>query len=153
MDIPDTLKRKGRAMALNAQTLEGHWQEIKGKLRERWGVLTDDDLQRARGSVEQLVGTVQRRTGETSDTIRQYLEDLLEDGNTTVRRATEAVQGLATQATSAVQDAAQQASERVREGMREGKQVIRQHPLESVLTCFGAGIVTGVVLGVLCRPR
>jgi uncharacterized protein YjbJ (UPF0337 family) len=116
-------------------------------------MLTDDELQRARGNVEQLVGTIQRRTGETGDAIRRYLEELLEDGNSTVRRAADAVQGFATHATSAVQDATQQATERVREGMREGQRVVRQHPLESVLTCFGAGIVTGVVLGVLCRPR
>jgi len=51
-------------MTVNQQTLEGNWNEIKGKLHERWGQLTQDDLQRARGDVDQLVGLIQRKTGE-----------------------------------------------------------------------------------------
>ena len=44
---------------MNQQTLEGNWNEIKGKLHERWGQLTNDDLQKARGNVDQLVGMIQ----------------------------------------------------------------------------------------------
>jgi uncharacterized protein YjbJ (UPF0337 family) len=140
-------------MALNAQTLEGHWNEIKGKLHERWGNLTEDDLQRATGNIDQLVGTIQRQTGETREAIRDFLEQLVADGTSKVRRASEAVRGFASGASESLQEAAQQASESVRTGMRESRQKIRQHPMESVVACFGLGIVTGVILGMCFRSR
>ena len=37
---------------INQQILEGNWNEIKGKLRQKWGQLTDDDFQQIRGDAE-----------------------------------------------------------------------------------------------------
>ena len=138
-------------MALNAQRLEGHWQEIKGKLRNRWGQLTDDELQQARGDVEQLIGTIQRRTGEARDSIRSFIEELGE--TPTMKQAADTIRGYAETAAESMQGVAQQASEGLRTGMREGRHMIQQHPLESVLTCFGIGLATGVALGILLRGR
>lgn len=138
-------------MALNTQTLQGQWQEIKGKLHEKWGALTEDDLQQARGNVEQLVGTIQRRTGETRESIRKFLDGLGEDGESMMHQASAAVRGYAENAAESVQEAAHQASEKVSEGMKESRYVIRRHPFESVATCFGVGVVTGVLIGILMR--
>ena len=60
-------------MAINQQTLEGNWNEIKGKIHEKWGQITQDDLQKARGSIDQLVGVIQRKTGEARDRIEKRL--------------------------------------------------------------------------------
>lgn len=43
--------------------LEGKWNQLKGKVQETWGDLTDDDLDRINGRYEQLVGTLQERYG------------------------------------------------------------------------------------------
>ena len=59
---------------INQQTLQGNWNEIKGKLRSKWGSLTDDDVKVFNGNVEQLVGTIQRKTGATSESIEQFFE-------------------------------------------------------------------------------
>ncbi|MGE0761432.1 MAG: CsbD family protein [Pirellulaceae bacterium] len=139
-------------MALNTQTLQGHWQEIKGKVHEKWGAVTDDDLQQARGNVDQLVGAIQRRTGETREQIRKYLDGLVEEGASTVQQAAGAIRGYAESAAESFQGAASQAQERMQGGMRESRQMIRQHPFESVMTCFGVGVLTGVMLGILMRP-
>jgi uncharacterized protein YjbJ (UPF0337 family) len=53
---------------------EGMFDKIRGKLRETWGELTDDDVEKAHGDMEQLVGTIKQRTGETEDSIRERLE-------------------------------------------------------------------------------
>ena len=58
-------QKKEYATMINQQTLEGHWNEIKGALKEHWVELTNDDVRRFNGDVDQLVGTIQRRTGET----------------------------------------------------------------------------------------
>jgi uncharacterized protein YjbJ (UPF0337 family) len=140
-------------MALNAQTLEGHWSEIKGKLRERWGALLDDDLQVAQGNIEQLVGAIQRRTGESREAIREYLDELVGDGTSALRHAAESIRSYASNATEAAHQSAEQAKDAVRLRVREGRSVIRRHPYESIATCFAIGIVTGVILGVLTRSK
>src|SRR5204863_284881 len=63
--------RQEQAM-VNAQTLQGHWEEVKGKLREKWGQLTGDDLERFSGDVDKLVGLIQRKTGVARSAIEEY---------------------------------------------------------------------------------
>ena len=48
---------------MNRDQLEGDWKQLKGKVRETWGKLTDDDFDRIAGKREQLVGTLQKRYG------------------------------------------------------------------------------------------
>jgi uncharacterized protein YjbJ (UPF0337 family) len=58
------------------QTLEGEWNEIRDKLRQKWGQLTDDDLPQIRGGAEQIVGIIQRKTGEAREAIERYLQEV-----------------------------------------------------------------------------
>ncbi len=62
----------------NRTILEGEWEEAKGRIREAWGSLTDDELEQAKGNWEQLVGTIRRRTGESLETVESRLNDLLD---------------------------------------------------------------------------
>ena len=48
---------------MNADTLKGQWMQLKGKVREKWGKLTDDDLGTIGGQAQQLVGKIQERYG------------------------------------------------------------------------------------------
>ncbi|WP_088347535.1 MULTISPECIES: CsbD family protein [Rhodomicrobium] len=48
---------------MNWDQIKGNWMQFKGKVRESWGDLTDDDLARIEGNQEQLVGRVQERYG------------------------------------------------------------------------------------------
>ncbi len=56
---------------MNWDTIEGSWKSAKGKVREQWGKLTDDDLDVIAGKRDQLVGTLQKRYGKTKDEIEQ----------------------------------------------------------------------------------
>jgi uncharacterized protein YjbJ (UPF0337 family) len=56
---------------------EGRWQDLRGRMKEAWGDLTDDELDRTEGKWDQVVGTVKRKTGETSDAIEARLKSLL----------------------------------------------------------------------------
>jgi uncharacterized protein YjbJ (UPF0337 family) len=49
---------------------KGTWQELKGTLKQAWGELTDDDLDVAEGKTQELMGRVQRKTGESVEAIR-----------------------------------------------------------------------------------
>ncbi len=48
---------------MNKHQLAGNWKQLKGKVREEWGKLTDDDLDQVEGKAEQLVGKIQERYG------------------------------------------------------------------------------------------
>jgi uncharacterized protein YjbJ (UPF0337 family) len=48
---------------MNSDQLEGKWKQVKGEVREKWGKLTDDDMQIIGGRQEQLIGRVQQRYG------------------------------------------------------------------------------------------
>jgi uncharacterized protein YjbJ (UPF0337 family) len=55
--------------------LKGSWSEIKGRLKQKYGVLTDDDLKFAEGEEEELFGRLQKKLGRTKDEIRDEIED------------------------------------------------------------------------------
>jgi len=62
---------------MNNLQIKGDWNIIKGKLTQKWADLTDDDLQYAEGKQEELIGRIQKRTGET----REAVEDALKECN------------------------------------------------------------------------
>ena len=54
--------------------VEGNWKQVKGKVREQWGRLTDDDLDEINGRREQLEGKLQERYGYEKDRIRRDVD-------------------------------------------------------------------------------
>lgn len=48
---------------MNADQIEGNWKILKGKVKQKWGELTDDEVDRVEGNREELVGIIQRRYG------------------------------------------------------------------------------------------
>ncbi|MGH8935775.1 MAG: CsbD family protein [Acidimicrobiia bacterium] len=57
--------------------LEGRWDQARGRVKEAWGVLSDDDLDRTEGKWDQLVGTIKEKTGESASAIERKLDDIL----------------------------------------------------------------------------
>ena len=55
---------------------KGTWNEIKGKLKQKYGDLTDDDLTFAEGKEEELLGRLQKKMGRTKEEIRKEVADL-----------------------------------------------------------------------------
>lgn len=62
---------------MNWDVVKGKWKEIKGSARERWGELTDDDLDEAHGEREQLVGKVQQKYGKTKAEAEREVDDFI----------------------------------------------------------------------------
>jgi uncharacterized protein YjbJ (UPF0337 family) len=55
--------------------VEGNWKQVKGKVKEKWGKLTDDDLNVINGRRDQLEGKLQERYGIAKDQIRKDIND------------------------------------------------------------------------------
>jgi uncharacterized protein YjbJ (UPF0337 family) len=56
--------------------VKGAWNEVKGKLKQKYGQLTDDDLTFAEGKEDELYGRLQQRLGKTKDQIKKEIEEL-----------------------------------------------------------------------------
>lgn len=55
---------------------KGTWNEMKGKLKQKYGQLTDDDLTFAEGKEDELYGRLQQKLGKTKEEIRREIEEL-----------------------------------------------------------------------------
>jgi uncharacterized protein YjbJ (UPF0337 family)/tetrahydromethanopterin S-methyltransferase subunit G len=140
-------------MAINAQELQGQWNKLRGQVKEHWGQLTDDDLQIQGGNIDQLVGRIQQRTGETRETIERYLTDLTSRGATAVAQAAEAVSNYTQQAGDRLRERYGDYAQQARERFDDVQDVVRQKPGQSVATAFGIGLVAGLVVGLALRSR
>jgi uncharacterized protein YjbJ (UPF0337 family) len=55
--------------------LKGNWNELKGKLKQQYADLTDDDLTYSEGKEDELLGRLQKKTGRTRDELKKQLFD------------------------------------------------------------------------------
>lgn len=58
---------------MNKLTLKGNWNELKGQLKQKFGDLTDNDLIYAEGKEDELLGNLQKKTGESKDELKKML--------------------------------------------------------------------------------
>jgi len=65
-----------RLLSMNKLQMKGSWNEIKGKLKQSYGSLTDDDLVFAEGKDDELVGRLQKKLGKSKEEVRQMIEGL-----------------------------------------------------------------------------
>jgi uncharacterized protein YjbJ (UPF0337 family) len=56
--------------------VKGAWNEVKGKLKQKYGELTDDDLKYAEGKEDELYGRLQQRLGKSIDEVKRELKNL-----------------------------------------------------------------------------
>jgi uncharacterized protein YjbJ (UPF0337 family) len=59
---------------MNWDRIEGNWKQFSGKVKEKWGDLTDDDLTRINGNREQLEGLLQQRYGYARDKAKEEID-------------------------------------------------------------------------------
>lgn len=60
----------------NKIELKGNWNEIKGKLKQQFAILTDDDLLLIEGKEEELLGRLQVKLGKTKEAVRKLISEL-----------------------------------------------------------------------------
>ena len=59
---------------MNKLQIKGSWNELKGKLKQQYGNLTDDDLVFSEGKEDELLGRRQKKIGKSKDEVRQMIE-------------------------------------------------------------------------------
>ncbi len=61
-------------MGSTTDKIKGNWNVIKGKLKQQYGDLTDDDLRYAEGKEDELLGRLQKKTGETKENLKKFID-------------------------------------------------------------------------------
>jgi uncharacterized protein YjbJ (UPF0337 family) len=61
---------------MDKQQMKGSWNEVKGKLKQKYGQLTDDDLTYAEGKEDEMYGRLQQRLGKTKEEIKREIDTL-----------------------------------------------------------------------------
>jgi len=79
---------------MNSDQMEGKWKQAVGKVKEKWGKLTDDDLTAINGQKEQLVGKIQERYGiakeAAQEQVNEFMTTFKDESDVQVNRATSA---------------------------------------------------------------
>jgi uncharacterized protein YjbJ (UPF0337 family) len=70
---------------MNENILEGKWKQLRGYLREKWGEVTDDELDQIAGKRDRLAGVLQERYGYTQMEAEQQIDDFLAEWDEKVR--------------------------------------------------------------------
>lgn len=133
----------------NATAVAGNWNDLKGRIRSKWGQITDDSLEQAKGSMESLVGTIQRSTGEAKETIQAYLTAGAQEASTLYKQASDAVQA----GTAQVMDGAKVVGDQIKAGAEQTGKLVQARPVESLLFTFAAGMIAGLTVGLVLRSK
>ena len=134
---------------INQQILSGNWNELKGKLKQKWGKLSDDDLRSFNGNVDQLVGRIQQKTGESREAIEEFLDQVAEEGSQFVSGVRDKIEQTAEHAA----ERAREGYEALRQGYAEAEKVVQERPGQAVAVAFGLGLLSGLGVALLLRDR
>src|SRR5208337_1312455 len=135
------------ASMVNTQELQGSWNRLKGQVKEKWGTLTDDDLQIHGGNVDQVVGKIQQKTGETREAIEEFLNNLTTRSASAFSQAAETAGQYAQRAGHQIVDKFQRVADHVGDGYEQVERALRHNPTQSVAASFGVGLALGVLVG------
>jgi uncharacterized protein YjbJ (UPF0337 family) len=78
VDQQELSKLQKKEINMNRNILEGNWKQIRGTIREKWGELTDDELDQISGKRDKLAGVLQERYGYTQMEAERQIDDFLD---------------------------------------------------------------------------
>ncbi len=119
------------------QKMKGGWNQVSGAIKEKYGEFTDDELGQAQGNLQQLVGLIQRRTGQAWEQVEAFVQEAYENAGMQVNRLSQST----SQYLHSTGDAVQR-------GYEQTTDAISKHPAESVVAALVVGLIGGVMIGI-----
>jgi uncharacterized protein YjbJ (UPF0337 family) len=125
------------------QEAAGQWKTLVGAVKEKYGQITDNELSQVKGNVDQLIGLVQRKTGQTREQVEAFVRECGEKCETVAGKVSE----FAATAGETLRDGYDSVAQHTKAGYEASVKTLSRHPLESVGTAFGIGIFAGLLIG------
>ena len=137
-----------REVRIDWDRLEGDWKQLKGRAKERWGKLTDDDLTAISGRRAQLEGKIQERYGYAKGQARKEIEDWYRSTDSHLADEIDNIRTEIQNLTSSVGRIANKqigrAQVRATEAARDVEAAITRNPLTAIAIAVGLGFLFGV---------
>ena len=133
--------------------LMGNWNGIVGSIKEKFGEFTKDELTRVEGNFEQLVGLVQRKSGQSKEQISEFITECSRTAGTTYNQVANRASHYADAAGEAIRDNYDRVASEAKRGLDYTAQTVGRRPVESLALAIGAGVVAGVMLGISMSNR
>lgn len=134
---------------MTTETMTESWSDLKDRARAKWSHLTDHILEQGKESKDKLVSIIQRMTGESRESITEFIDHGTEQAYDWYGRAAEAVQA----GTQQVQDGVKYARESVEACTEQTGKMVQARPVESLLATFAVGVVAGLALEMVFRSK
>ena len=138
---------------VNQEALRGNWKSIVGKVKEKFGEITGDELSKVEGNMEQFVGLIQRKTGQTKQQVETFLTECCDNAGSYLSSATDAAGKAASQASQFVADGYDKVAQGAERGYDYAKNTMERRPVESVALVAGVSLLAGVLLGLSLGNR
>lgn len=135
------------------QKLEGDWNIVAGNVKEKYGEITDDELRDVEGKSDQLIGLIQRKTGQTREQIAAYVDSLFRGEDSATQRVSELAHECAESASQSVRVGYQHVATRARQGYQQSADMVTRRPMESLVAALGVGLIAGIAIGMSIAKR
>ena len=133
--------------------IDGSWNQIKGKLRQQFGQLTDDDVSFVEGKGDELLGRLQSKLGMGADQLNDLLNELKDElsaaganGHEGVASLKAAAGRLADNIKGQAGDVYEQTRQKARTLHEDAEEYVRRNPRQALLTAIAAGFVAGLLI-------
>ena len=118
------------------QEMSGQWNQIRGAVKEKYGQITDDELREVEGDSEQLIGLIQQKIGAARAEVEAFVNKVYEDCGASCSHLAERAS-----------EYSKATGETLRQGYHQSTKAVARHPMESVATALGIGLVVGIAIG------
>ncbi len=139
-------------MITKAEAKSG-WRDIVGAVKSTFGQITGDDLTKVEGDVEQLIALLQRKTGQSKERLESFVSEAVNNASGTVNRISDAATQYAGQAAEKIRENYDSMAESAQYGYDQTMRQVSRRPMESVAIALGAGLLTGLIVGLSLGNR
>lgn len=78
-NAPSNAENNNEAYLINMDQIAGSWKQLKGKIQQKWGKFTDDDILKMKGTATELEGILQQKYGYTKEEAKKSMQEFLEE--------------------------------------------------------------------------
>lgn len=138
---------------ISQEILRGNWNQIMGAIKKEFGQITSDDLTRVRGSVDELMGMIQEKTGRSREQVEEFLSSACSTAGDTYNRIADTASQYANVASETLHKNYDRMAESAQQGYQQAVQTVSKRPMESLAIAVGAGMLAGLVFGLSLGRR
>ena len=139
---------------ISQEKITKNWHSVVGKVKEKFGQISNDDLSSVQGNIDQLVGLIERKAGQSRDQAEEFLSSVYSSAEGTLHNLSEKGHQAYNQATEMLDDGMKQVSQKAGQGYEYAKDTVARRPAESLAVIAGLGVLAGIAIGVsLCSKR